>query len=234
MHNGPANSSTDTAPADADLVLLKRVAHLLEMLQSRVLAASVDDEVLRDRVVALQRCESMLYAEKLRSIAEVEERKAFRGAAHQSTPDWLADATGLSLNEARAHAHVAAALTRLPGTAQQLADGAIGAGQADAAAAGLRDLDAKAKQRREDCGGDVDAWLVEDQRAAAIVAAFDAMLAETAPAVDRAELGRRIDAWTITHDPDTVEDRDAGPCGGAGRRSWDGGIATGCGPRSTN
>ncbi len=62
-------------------------------------------------------------------------------------------------------------------------------------------MDAKAKQRRQDAGGDVEAWLAEEQRAEALVEAFDAMVAEVAPSLHRTELSRRIDAWTISNDP---------------------------------
>ncbi len=209
MHPGAAEESGGALHGLSDLALLERISRDIDTLQAQALDGSVDDQDLRNRVVALQRCESMLYAEKLRCVAEVDERQAFRGAAHRSTPDWLADASGLSPNEARRQAGVATALTRLRGTAQQLASGKATAGHADAAAAGLRELDAKAKQRRQDAGGDVELWLAEEQRAEELVGAFDAMVADVAPNVDRAELSRRIDAWTISNDPDTIEDREA-------------------------
>ncbi len=206
MSNTPAPLSPDSLTGLSDQALLALVDAGLNQLRGRVLDAAVDDATLRGSVEALQRCETIAHAEKLRRLAEVEARKAFRAANHRSTPDWFAEIAGLSLPEARRQAATAEALTRLPNTAAALADGAITSGHADTVA--LRELDRQAKQRRVDAGADADAWNDAVDQAEQIAGEFDKMAAGEAPTIDRMQLRKRIDAWTAANDPDVIVDRD--------------------------
>lgn len=180
----------------------------IRQLQSTTLAAALDDDALRDSVTALQRCESMVHAEKLRRIAEVEERKAFRAAAQRSTADWVADACGLTAGEARQQARNAEVLCRLPETSKKLADGDITPGHAGAAAQGFMELERQATIRRQDAGGDVDAFNAAVDEARTIAEEFDRMVADAAPTQDRIELAKTINGWTSQREPDALKDRE--------------------------
>ncbi len=96
----------------------------------------------------------------------------------------------------------------MPKTAKKLAAGAITPGHAGAAARGLAELQRQAAVRRRDAGGDMDAWGKAVEAEQHTAAAFDGMVADTAPGADRNELARRIDAWTAHHDPDVIRDRE--------------------------
>ena len=221
MGSGGAAAVDDRLAGLSDAALLEIVRAGVARLAATTLSASVDDEALRSSVAVLQRCESAVHAEKLRRIAEVDERQAFRAAGERSAADWLGRATGVTPREARAQARTAAALRRLPSTANKLADGDITPGHAGAAARGLGELERHAQARRRDDAAEaaadagaeasaaaMAAWAkaVEDEQATA--AAFDAMVAAAAPGSDRNELGRRIDAWTARHDPDVIRERE--------------------------
>src|SRR5680860_994111 len=84
-----------------------------------------DDGALTDSVAALHRLATMVEAEKLRRIAEVETRGAYLGRA-RSTADLLAQACNLTRAEALRQAALADGLASLPRTAEGLADGSIG------------------------------------------------------------------------------------------------------------
>ena len=156
----------------------------------------------------LQQVENAVQAEKLRSLTEVDAREAYRAEAQRSAADWLADVTGMTQAEARRQTRLAAAMDRLPRTRAQLAAGTITASHAAAAAHGLIELDRHAAARRQEAGEDMAAWEAADAAAEATAAAFDAMVAEQAPCVDRSVLARRIDVWTRAQVPDAVDDRE--------------------------
>ena len=208
MDTGSERAVIDSLTRLSDVALLGVGAAMVRRLQSTALDASVDDDAVRTRVVLLQRLESAVHAEKLRSIAEVDERKAFQGVAARSTADWVADACGLAKGDARRSVETAGALCRLPNTAAQLAEGAITPGHADAAARGLAELDAQSDLAQRDAGADIDAWQAAVDQADATVASFDQMVADAAVGSDRIALKRRIEAWTATQDPDVRDDRD--------------------------
>jgi 5-methylcytosine-specific restriction protein A len=126
----------------------------------------------------------MAAAEKLRRVAEVDARQAWRAEGARSTADLLAQRLGLTRGEARAQTETAVALESLPATAQALRNGALGLGQAQVAAHTAKDL-------RPDVREDLDR-LVADQ----------------AGGLDRRQLRERVDAWTHTVDPDALTSRE--------------------------
>ena len=212
MQPNRARRLLDALPGLPDADVLAVVTAGVQRLRDTTLGAQVDDDALRERVARLQRLESAVHAEKLRSVAEVDARKAFQAVAQRSTPDWLADACGLTANEARQQARTAEALSRLPNTAAKLAQGAITPGHAHAAVRGLAELERQAAARRQDAGADVDAWDDAVQAGKRVVDDFDAMVAGAAIAQDRVELGKTITGWTAQHQPDAAAQRE--------RRAW--------------
>jgi len=103
------------------------------------LSGAVDDGELTDSVTALHRLATMVQAEKLRRIAEVEARGAYLGQA-RSTADLLAQRCQLTRGEALRETSMADHLALLPRTAEGLADGSIGVAQARAATRTLEQL----------------------------------------------------------------------------------------------
>ena len=103
------------------------------------LSGAVDDGELTDSVTALHRLATMVQAEKLRRIAEVEARGAYLGQA-RSTADLLAQRCQLTRGEALRETSMADNLALLPRTAERLADGSIGVAQARAATRTLEQL----------------------------------------------------------------------------------------------
>src|SRR5680860_164331 len=103
------------------------------------LSGAVDDGELTDSVTALHRLATMVQAEKLRRIAEVESRGAYLGRA-RSTADLLAQRCQLTRGEALRETAMADNLALLPRTAEGLADGSIGVAQARAATRTLEQL----------------------------------------------------------------------------------------------
>ena len=122
-----------------DAGLLAHLVQVVRRLGADPLSGAVDDEALTASVAVLHRAETMVAAEKLRRIGEVDARKAYRGKA-VSTADWAASRLGMTRWEAKTAAATAAALTALPETAAKLADGHIGIGHAQVAARALDDL----------------------------------------------------------------------------------------------
>ena len=173
-----------------DAGLLAHLVQVVRRLGAAPLSGALDDEALTASVAALHRAETMVAAEKLRRIGEVEARKAYLGKA-MSTADWAASRLGLTRGEAKTAAATATALAELPATAAKLADGHIGVGQAAVAARALDDLHHSAET------ADAEACEPADAAAAAEAAraALDALVAEHAGGEDRSRLRRRIDDW---------------------------------------
>jgi hypothetical protein len=122
--------------------LVELVASALGRLAAEPLDA-LGDAALAASVSRLQRLETMVAAEKLRRIAEVDAREAWRAEGHRSTADLLAGRLGLTPGEARAQADTATALARLPRTAARLRAGELGVGQAQVATRALVQLPAE-------------------------------------------------------------------------------------------
>ena len=68
---------------------------MVRRLGANPLSGAVDDEALTASVEGLHRAETMIAAEKLRRIGEVDARKAYLGKA-MSTADWAASRLGLT------------------------------------------------------------------------------------------------------------------------------------------
>ncbi len=80
-----------------------RLDHLLAVvrrLAADPLSGAVDDEALTASVAVLHRVETMVAAEKLRRLGEVDARRAYRGKA-VSTADWAASRLRLTRGEAK-------------------------------------------------------------------------------------------------------------------------------------
>jgi hypothetical protein len=119
-----------------DAGLLAHLVQIVRRVGANSLSGAVDDDALTASVAVLHRVETMVAAEKLRRLAEVDARKAYRGRA-VSAADWAASRLGMTRWEAKTAAATAAALAELPATAAKLADGHIGVGHAQVAARAL-------------------------------------------------------------------------------------------------
>jgi len=162
--------------------VVRRVAH-------RPLTAAVDDAALTASLGVLHRLATMVEAEKLRRLAEVDTRNAYVGRA-RSAADLLADSCQLSRGEALRQSELAGGLARLPRTAEALADGAIGVAQAREATRTLAEL-----HDAVDAGGlDVEGL----EQATALV---DGLVAEE---------GRRCDPRRLRRDLDDLAARTGG------------------------
>ena len=203
-----------------------RLDHLLAVVRrlgTDPLSGAVDDEALTASVAVLHRAETMVAAEKLRRLGEVDARKAYLGKA-VSAADWAASRLGLTRGEAKTQAATAAALQQLPATAAKLADGRIGVGQAAVAARALNEL--QHAQQTADAADAADADDADDaddaaeadrcdpaQEAAAAQAAdtarqqLDALVADHA-GEDRGQLRRRVDDWQARNHQQILADRE--------------------------
>ncbi|MDQ3537759.1 MAG: hypothetical protein M3415_03015, partial [Actinomycetota bacterium] len=72
-----------------DAGLLAHLMAVVRRLGADPLSGAVDDEALTASVAVLHRLETMVAAEKLRRLGEVDARRAYRGKA-VSTADWAA------------------------------------------------------------------------------------------------------------------------------------------------
>jgi NAD-dependent dihydropyrimidine dehydrogenase PreA subunit len=167
-----------------DDMLLGLVERGLAALSARPLSGAIDDTELTDRVERLHRVETSAAAEKLRCIAEIDVRQAWRGEGARSTADLLAQRLRLTRGEARAQADVAVVLESLPQTAQALRDGAIGLGQAQVAARAAKDVRPDVREE------------------------LDRLVAGDGGGMDRRQLRERVDEWTHTVDPDALAGRE--------------------------
>ena len=185
----------------------------------------------------LHRLEAMVAAEKLRRIAVIDARKAYRGAA-VDTCGLVADRLGLTRAEAKAVTATALGLRRLPETAALLAAGQLGYGQAQTAVRALADLTADADPSGgpaagadaagdagpdaadggADAAGDSDAAGGGDAGAGDPAAELDEAGVEALAGGDgrrpwdRARLGRHLDAWAHARGHDHLARRE--------RRAW--------------
>ncbi|MGH2710747.1 MAG: DUF222 domain-containing protein [Actinomycetota bacterium] len=103
----------------------------LEELQSEDLTA-VESEQLEADLVELERVARVLQAERLRRIAEVDRRGAFRRDGHLSSSGWIASRLGIGSQAATGEVRMARALQDMP-----LTRAALGAGEVSGQAAHL-------------------------------------------------------------------------------------------------
>jgi hypothetical protein len=189
---------------------------------------TTEDRALVDSVVALHRLETRVHAEKLRRIAEVERRDAYRGLAVTSTGLWT-DRLGVSRTEARTLVGSALVLGRMPGLAARHAEGTVGAGHVADTARTVAQLDRFADDSATTSDGDgghahSDTGGHGQERRAELVAALDRLVAGQADAdsgadagasageggrpVARQALRRRLDEFTRRRAPELLAERE--------------------------
>jgi 5-methylcytosine-specific restriction protein A len=164
--------------------LLGLAERVLAALSASPLDDQVDDAELTDSVERLHRLETVVAAEKLRRVAEVDARQAWRAENARSTADLLAQRLRLTKGEARAQTETAVGLEALPETAKALRSGEIGLGQAHVAARAAKDV-------RPDVREDLDRLVASD-----------------GGGLDRRQLRERVDEWTHTVDPEALATRE--------------------------
>jgi len=171
--------------------LLDAMIDVVGRLGRQALSEITDDAALAGSVTALHRVETMVAAEKLRRIAEVDARGAYQACGVRSTADLLGG-LGLTRGEARTQVQTATALAALPRVAGRLASGRLGVGQAAVAARALDDLPAFPDGRRD----------------AAAIEALDTLVAVEGATQDRRQLGRTVDGWVHRNDPGLLAERE--------------------------
>jgi len=171
-----------------DHALLNLIERSLTALAARPLGGQIDDLALTERVERLHRVETIAAAEKLRCVAEVDVRQTWRAEGARSTADLLAQRLRLTRGEAKAQAETAVGLERLPETAAAVRKGEVGLGQAQVAARAAADAHPQTHEQ------------------------LDRLIATDGKTLNRRQLRERVDAWTATHDPDTLAGRE--------RRAW--------------
>ncbi|MGH8886478.1 MAG: DUF222 domain-containing protein [Egibacteraceae bacterium] len=168
-----------------DHALLDLAEHVLAALGARPLDGQVDDIALAESVERLHRLETVVAGEKLRRVAQVDARGAWRAEGARSTADLLARRLRLTRGEARAQAETAVGLEGLPETAAAVRAGTIGVGQAQVAVQ-------TAKELRPDVREELDRLVAGD-----------------GGGMDRRrQLRERVDEWTHTVDPDALGGRE--------------------------
>ncbi|MGH8897458.1 MAG: DUF222 domain-containing protein [Egibacteraceae bacterium] len=167
-----------------DRALLDLAERALAALGARPLDGQVDDTTLAERVEQLHRVETVTAAEKLRCVAEVDARGAWRAEGARSTADLLARRLRLTRGEARAQAETAVGLESLPETAAALREGTIGVGQAQVAVQTAKDLRPDVREE------------------------LDRLVAGHGGELDRRRLREHVDAWTHTVDPEALAGRE--------------------------
>ncbi|MGH8933336.1 MAG: DUF222 domain-containing protein [Egibacteraceae bacterium] len=174
--------------------LLDVIQHGLMLLGGEALGEELDDSQLAGRVEWLHRVETMAAAEKLRCVAEVDARQAWRGEGARSTADLLARRLRLTRGEARSQTETAVGLASLPETSAALRAGTIGLGQAQVAAQTAKDLRPDVREE------------------------LDQLVAGEGGGLDRRQLRQRVDEWTHTVDPEALAERERRAW--ANRRLW--------------
>ncbi|MGH8888040.1 MAG: DUF222 domain-containing protein, partial [Egibacteraceae bacterium] len=167
-----------------DHALLDLAEHVLAALGARPLDGQVDDVALAESVERLHRLETVVAGEKLRRVAQVDARGAWRAEGARSTADLLARRLRLTRGEARAQADTAVGLEGLPETAAAVRAGTIGLGQAQVAVQ-------TAKELRPDVREELDRLVAGD-----------------GGELDRRRLREHVDAWTHTVDPEALAGRE--------------------------
>ena len=171
-----------------DHALLDLAKRCLAALAARPLDGQVDDAALTESIAQLHQVETITAAEKLRRIAEADARQTWRAEGARSTADLLAQRLRLTRGEAKAQADTAVGLERLPETAAAVRKGEVGLGQAQVAARAAADAHPQTHEQ------------------------LDRLIATDGKTLDRRQLREHVDAWTATHDPDTLTGRE--------RRMW--------------
>ncbi|MGH8901460.1 MAG: DUF222 domain-containing protein [Egibacteraceae bacterium] len=167
-----------------DHALLGLIEHALAALGARPLDGQVGDATLAESVERLHRLETVTAAEKLRRVAEVDARQAWRAEGARSTADLLARRLRLTRGEARAQTETAIGLETLPETAAAVRAGEVGLGQAQVATQAAKNLRPDVREE------------------------LDRIVAADGNGLDRRQLRERVDEWTHTVDPDALAGRE--------------------------
>ncbi|MGH8885447.1 MAG: DUF222 domain-containing protein [Egibacteraceae bacterium] len=167
-----------------DHALLDLIEQGLAALGARPLSGAVEDAALAESVERLHRLETVVAGEKLRRVAQVDARGAWRAEGARSTADLLARRLRLTRGEARAQAETAVALEGLPETAAAAREGTIGVGQAQVAVQTAKELRPDAREE------------------------LDRLVAGDGGGMDRRRLRERVDEWTHTVDPEALAGRE--------------------------
>src|SRR5439155_10218151 len=83
------------------------------------------DEELEDGLLELERANAVLYAERLRRLRAIEQRRTYLRDGYLSASVWLAQRVRTSYSEAKLHVRTARALEEMPATERALAEGEI-------------------------------------------------------------------------------------------------------------
>jgi hypothetical protein len=166
------------------VALLDLIEQHLAALGAHPLDAEPDDDALAESVERLHRLETMVAAEKLRRIAEVDIRQTWRAQGARSTVELLAQRLQLTRRQARAQAETAVALEGLPATAEAFRAGTIGVGHAHVAARAAKDLRPDVRE------------------------ALDGLVASDGAGLNQTQLRDHVDTWTQRVDPDALAERE--------------------------
>ena len=174
--------------------------HALEVIGAQVLGGAVSDEALLASIERLARMERRVAAERLRRTGELDARDAAVRLGARTAADLLASALGQTRGEARADTETAAALQALPQTAERMRAGDIGVGQAQTAARTLARMGAAADD--------------------ATRAAFDELVAETAPSQNRRQLRDTAERFAHQHAAEELAERERRAFAARSLRRW--------------
>ncbi len=171
---------------------------LAERALAAVIAQPLEEELgdarLAESVQRLYRLETMAAAEKLRRIAEVDARQAWREEGVRSTAGMLMQRLRLTRGEARGQTETAVALASLLETAAALRAGAVGLGQVKVATRMAKDLRSDVREE------------------------LDQLVAGEGRGLDRRQLRVRVEEWVHTVDPEALAGRERRAW--ANRRLW--------------
>jgi hypothetical protein len=178
--------------------LLGVIEDALSGLGDRALGGAVGDEELHASWGRLHRLERRVVAEKYRHLCEIDARGSYLSVGARTLVDLLIR-YGLTRGEAREQVETAVALAELPKTAEALAQGRIGAGQAAEAGKALAD----AKTTPDADGAPKDPETLDDERCK-----IDETAGNAPSDVDRRKLRERLEAQAAKRSKDRLADKE--------------------------
>lgn len=153
--------------------------------------AELDDQSLTARVASLLAIWPQLDSARLRGLAAVDERGAYRVDGARDTASWLAWKAGERRGTARREVELAATVAAMPAVADGLADGSLSRAKA-----------------------------AELGRATAASEGVQATLVQAAKGLAVEAVAREVDRWQLEHRPrmpEVVQSVQITPCSGGGR-----------------
>src|SRR2546421_10311773 len=103
---------------------MSSIRSALEELKVEDLRLASDEE-LEEALLGLERSASVLLAERLRRLAEIDRRRTYIRDGYLSTSVWLGRRAGLAPSEAKQQIRIARALAHMPVARQALAEGEV-------------------------------------------------------------------------------------------------------------